>query len=60
MSGLLCVQSEILMRLISAGALVAAPGWRGWLVRCGAYAVADTPLAMAALACWINTCWIWP
>ncbi len=56
MSGLLCVQSEILMRLISAGALVAAPGRRG----CGAYAVADTPLAMAALACWINTCWIWP
>ncbi len=56
MSGLLCVQSEILMRLISAGALKARPRWRG----CGAYAVADTPLAMAALACWINTCWIWP
>ncbi len=56
MSGLLCVQSEILMRLISAGTLVAARGWRGF----GAYAVADTPLALAALACWVSTCWIWP
>lgn len=58
MSGLACVQSEILMRLISAGALKAAPALaRPCLLAVGAYAVVDT-LPCAACACLTITCTI--
>ncbi|CAB3708094.1 hypothetical protein LMG3431_05826 [Achromobacter pestifer] len=54
MFALLCVQSQILMRIISAGALVPAPAGHD-----AVYAVVETP-PWAARACCCITWEIWP